>query len=139
MPLDDIDFDGTASVASMASTMTSIINRGQVDMDVQQDFDSDGNKSKKDTFLETLQQLELDDEDGEDGGDGWDSDIEGIDANEHEEGMYIVMMEKEEEADHTVHIPINHGSAGYVEYIKSEQGCDVSDPSQIKLPSIPED
>ena len=53
--------------------------------------------------------------------------------------MYDAMMEREEEADHTVQIPTNHGSAGYVEYIKGEKGCDVADPSKIKLPSIPDD
>ena len=39
----------------------------------------------------------------------------------------------------TVQIPKNHGSAGYVEYIKGEKGYDVADLSKIKLPSIPDD
>ena len=84
-------------------------------MDIQQDYDSDGNKSKKDTFLEIIVKLEHDDKDG---GDGGDSDEVGIEENDHEKGMYDEMMEREEEADHTVQIPTNHGSAGYVEYIK---------------------
>ena len=53
--------------------------------------------------------------------------------------MYCAIIEREEEADNTVQIPTNHGSAGYVEYIKGEKGCDVTDPLQIKLPSIPDD
>ena len=37
-----------------------------------------------------------------------------------------------------VQIPTNRRSAGYVEYIKVEKGCDVADPSKIKLLSIPD-
>ena len=73
-------------------------------MDIKQDFDSDGNESKKDPFLETIMKLEHDDKDG---GDGGNSDEEGIEANEHEEGMYDAMLEREEEADHTVQIWIS--------------------------------
>ena len=68
-------------------------------MDIQQDCDSDCNESKKDSFLETIMKLEQDDKDG------GDSDEEGINANEHDDGIYDAMMEREEEADHTVHIP----------------------------------
>ena len=48
-------------------------------------------------------------------------------------------MEREEEGEITVQILTNHGSSGYVKYIKWEKGYDVSDPLQIKLPSIPDD
>ena len=34
-----------------------------------------------------------------------------------EEGMYDAMLEREEEADHTVQIPTNYGLVGYVEYV----------------------
>jgi len=95
-------------------------------------FNSAVVESVKDIMIK----LEKDDEEG---GDGGDSDEEGIEANDHEEGMYCAIIEREEDADNTVQIPTNHGSAGYVEYIKGEKGCDVSDPSQIKLPSIPDD
>ena len=32
--------------------------------------------------------------------------------------MYCAIFEREEEIDNTVQIPTNHGSVGYVEYIK---------------------
>ena len=53
--------------------------------------------------------------------------------------MYCAIIERDEEVDNTVQISTNHRSAGYVEYIKGEKGYDVTDPSQIKLPSIPDD
>ena len=115
--------------------MTSISHRGQVNIDIQQDCDSDGNESKKDTCLETIMKLEQDDKDGGDG--------RIVTRNESRQmsmrrGGDDTMMEREEEADHTVQIPTNHGSAGYVIYIKGEKGCDVADTSKIKLTSIPD-
>lgn len=51
--------------------------------------------------------------------------------------MYVAMAEREEIADHMVQVPTNHGSAGYVEYITGEKGCDMADISKINHPSIP--
>ena len=65
-------------------------------MNVEQYCDSDGNESKKDPFLETIMKLKQDDKDG---GDGGDTDEEEIGANEHDEGMYDTMLEREKEAD----------------------------------------
>lgn len=55
--------------------------------------------NKNDTFLETILKLELDDKNG---GDGWYSNAEGIEANKHDDGMYVAMLEREKEANHTV-------------------------------------
>ena len=88
----DVDIDDTTSATSVASTMTSISHRGQVNMTIEEDDDSDGDTSKKGAFLETIMKLEQDDKDG---GDGGDSDEEGIEVNEHEEGMYEAMLERE--------------------------------------------
>ena len=53
--------------------------------------------------------------------------------------MYRAINEREEEVDNAILIPTNHGSAGYVEYIEGKKVYDVTDPSHIKLPSIPDD
>ena len=98
-PQVDINIDNTISDTSVASTMTAISHRVQANMDIEQDYDSYSNESKKDSFLETIMNLEQNDKNG---GDGGDSDTEGIEVNEHEEGMYDAMLERKEETYHTV-------------------------------------
>ena len=114
------------------STTTSVSNRALVIFDSTVAEES----KEKDTFEDIVLKLEKDDVEG---GDGGDSDEEGIEANDHKEGMYCAIIEREEEVDNTIQIPTNHGSAGYVEYIEGKKVYDVTDPSQIKLPSIPDD
>ena len=141
----ELSFEDDKSSSSVTSALTAQSNRGSTTPSAnnraivvlnsaaaEESNDKDLINSIEDIVLK----LEKDDKEG---GDEGDSNEEGIEANDHKEGIYCAVIEIEEEIDNTVQIQTNHGSAGYVEYIKEEKGCDISDPSKIKLPSIPDD
>ena len=132
----ELSFENDESSSGETSALTTQSNRGSTTSSANNRAIDVFNSAVVESVKDIIIKLEKDDAEG---GDGGDSDEEGIEANDHEEAMYCAIIEREEDVDNTVQIPTNHGSAGYVEYIKGEKGCDVSDPSQIKLPSIPDD
>ena len=101
----ELNFENDNSSSSVTRALTTQTSRGSTTTSMNNRaivvFDSTVVKESKDkdTFEDIVLKLEKDDVEG---GDGGDSDEEGIEANDHEEGMYREIMEREEEGDNNV-------------------------------------